>query len=475
MLEKKPLFEPNFSSAPEFFLNINSFMVLPSQYIYLTKFLEIGQIADVLHMVSLKSRSPKAKNLRKFYFLLLVVCCLTGCATQTQRSSLPEEKGPTVLKMLGNSRTSAGYSNTDLKNEADFAAVSMSPKMAQISDETPVPAEGMDGYSTGNSSPTPILDTQNSTSPTRMVEYTANLSLRSASPMGLLDSAEALVKEFPAYVESRQHQYMLIRVQRNSFEPLLKKLGFLGELISQSVSANDITNAYTEVKLRMELLEKTRLRYQALLLKTQDEKTQLDLLQEIKRLTEVIESQTAQLQQLSQRAEYSTIHLNIEAKTPRFSSFQLPQYSGFEWIHELDPLTPQRKYSGKYFAPKIPQDFIQLPHQKKKKIFEAVSAEGVRILAKILPNRPQGDSAFWLSTIQHILGPTYQNHQIKQLADFSFVRLQSHSDTPYLYYVGVKVCGKKLKIIEIYFPNSSLEEKFQTHFSSFTKKGGSTW
>ncbi|MDH5232969.1 MAG: hypothetical protein OEY38_23185, partial [Gammaproteobacteria bacterium] len=90
------------------------------------------------------------------------------------------------------------------------------------------------------------------------------------------------------------------------------------------------------------------------------------------------------------------------------------------------------------------------------------SGERVVFRASQQDNQPQGDTQFWLDAIKLRLKDRYQAADESDVGLFSFLRLQSYDDNPFVYYVGISAEDMKLVLVELYFPSLETEERYRS-------------
>lgn len=86
-------------------------------------------------------------------------------------------------------------------------------------------------------------------------------------------------------------------------------------------------------------------------------------------------------------------------------------------------------------------------------------------------NHPEGDTAFWRQAATLRLTPKYRSVETIEAGGFTLLRLVSHDYTPHSYYVGIKVDGARLKIVECYFPTTDLESRYQEAIFASLREG----
>ncbi|MBN1335477.1 MAG: DUF4349 domain-containing protein, partial [Deltaproteobacteria bacterium] len=255
-------------------------------------------------------------------------------------------------------------------------------------------------------------------------------------------------------------------------------------VLDKAVSAEDITEAYSEVDLRLQTARATRERLMSILARAKDEKQKIQILKQIQRLTEEIDGLEARLKVLSTLASFSRI--TVEG-VPRRAIEDRPQedeIAGFEWIRTLSPFRRDVAFSGKALRLDVPEGFVLLDDRKH---FVAESADGAVVWASRLDNVPRGDAAYWIEAVRTRLGPEFSSAEVSALGPWQVLRLVDPSaalpqapkpastrpaettassepavqeNGPYVYLLAIQVVGRERWLVEAYFPSPAQETRY---------------
>ena len=129
---------------------------------------------------------------------------------------------------------------------------------------------------------------------------------------------------------------LVVRVPAQQFYAALDKLETLGQVSDRYVRAQDVTDAFRDLEMRLRNAEAVRDRLVKLLDKAPDVPQSLEVERELDRITERIELLKGQLKSMGDRIAFSTITIRFQAKRDEVINpeFQLP----FEWLRQ--PRTP---------------------------------------------------------------------------------------------------------------------------------------
>ncbi len=126
--------------------------------------------------------------------------------------------------------------------------------------------------------------------------------------------------EFFSNSEEQEMLKMTIRVPNENFDNLLQSMDEgLGNVISKNIGADDVTEEYTDVSIRLENKLTYLEKYRDLLKKSTTTKDILEIQENIRNLEEEIESSKGRLKFIDDKVKYSTIELTLIKNKPRNS------------------------------------------------------------------------------------------------------------------------------------------------------------
>lgn len=290
----------------------------------------------------------------------------------------------------------------------------------------------------------------------RMVHYEGWVRVRVTDTRKAIEDAASIATAAGGYVEYQSDNHVALRVPVARAQETFIALQKLGDVEARSLTAQDVTDAFTAAELRLKTMRASRDRLVALLASAKDEHERLRLLAEIRRLTESIDSMDLQVRTLAKLAAYSTITFEAVARQTR-GSVRADGISAFRWLDELSPFSRGVAQQGKLLKLDAPKEFVKLGDTS---IWSAESADGAVIWSHERVNAPQGTTDFWATAIAERLGPDFAEAKREQLGGYDFVSFIDGGDKHYRYRVGVKADGKKLEVIEIYYPTAEHETRY---------------
>jgi hypothetical protein len=125
-----------------------------------------------------------------------------------------------------------------------------------------------------------------------------------------IDAAEGL----GGYLAGRKDHSVVVRVPSAHFRDALTAMEKLGEVTHRSVSAEDVSEQYSDLEVRLQNLRATRQRLQEFLAKSGSMPDMLTVEHELERVAGEIESIEGKMRFLRSRAAFSTITLELIAK-----------------------------------------------------------------------------------------------------------------------------------------------------------------
>jgi hypothetical protein len=181
-------------------------------------------------------------------------------------------------------------------------------------------------------------DTKDLVPPDRMMIYKADITVIVRKP----DTANAkiikIAKKYNGYVLNTGSTYTTIRVKADSLYFALDEIANIGKVKDKNVYAEDITEEYTDLGIRLENAEKARIRYLELLAKAENVEETLLVEKELERLNTDIDLLEGKINKLSHLEEYSTITVYVQEKVrPGPIGFVFKYlYKGVRYLFILD-------------------------------------------------------------------------------------------------------------------------------------------
>lgn len=168
--------------------------------------------------------------------------------------------------------------------------------------------------------------------PSRMIIYTALFVLNVYDREEASKKVVELAREAGGYVATQTNEAVEIRIPANSFVKLTEALPEIGRVLQKDIRARDVTEQFTDLKLRIAAKRKYLESLQKLLEKAQSAQAMLEIQKEVGKVVEEIESMEGRLRYLADQIAFSTISVRFNLATQEaHRAFRLP----FRWVEEL--------------------------------------------------------------------------------------------------------------------------------------------
>ena len=210
------------------------------------------------------------------------------------------------------------------------------PQVAEASRPTPpagprpaeaTPAEGGEG-----GEPAQVADA-GSGGPLLIYEATLNLAVHEVREK-MADVIE-IADDVGGFLQRQDDTTVIIRVPARRFRETLERVEGVGDVLSRRVSAQDVSERFRDIRIRLRNAVEMRDRMAELLQRADTVPDSLTIQRELERLTQEIELYRGQLRALEDRIAFSTITvlfqpIRVDAEVPR-ERFRLP----FPWLDRL--------------------------------------------------------------------------------------------------------------------------------------------
>ncbi|NLW32522.1 MAG: DUF4349 domain-containing protein [Fibrobacter sp.] len=289
----------------------------------------------------------------------------------------------------------------------------------------------------------------------RMITYEGSVTARSSQVDSLLDLAVKIAKDVDGYLQNRKDNTVTIRVPSEKFDLVFDSLIGFGENTDFKKSAEDISDAFRDTDLRIQILGRTIERYLKLLSLVDKETEKLKLLKEIERLQGELEILEVQKKVLSSRAEFAIIHFTVHLRRPNVYMAKQFETAGFHWIEKLDIVNS--KPTGKWLDFEVPSGMVKVENVR---FWLTESPGGTRMWTARLRNDPGGTSRFWIDAIKFRLERRFLKSSISSCNKYKLIRFKPFPGSSYVYTVGVSVKDDEIYLLQMYFPDEEQEKRY---------------
>jgi hypothetical protein len=167
----------------------------------------------------------------------------------------------------------------------------------------------------------------------RKLIYTASLTILVSDVKRAIESTRRLAEGMGGYMQEMTSEAIVIRVPAAKFEDAREALAKMGPVKEQNITAQDVTDEYVDVDIRLKNAKALLEKLQALLAKAQNVKEALDVEKELARVRTEIETLEGRLNLLTNRIAYSTISVAFQRMEE--ASRPLKATLPFYWLQEL--------------------------------------------------------------------------------------------------------------------------------------------
>lgn len=164
--------------------------------------------------------------------------------------------------------------------------------------------------------------------------YTAQITMAVFEVQAALGQIEDLARELGGFLARRDNNSITIRVPAVLFDTAIRKIEKTGDVLNRNVVAQDVTEEYRDLELRIRNARAVRDRLEQLLAKAAKVEESVMVERELERVSAELERMEGRLKFLRDRAAYSTITVTYQPKQRGETTqtpFRLPVY----WLNEL--------------------------------------------------------------------------------------------------------------------------------------------
>ncbi len=146
----------------------------------------------------------------------------------------------------------------------------------------------------------------------RSIVRRAGVHLERKDPEAGPPKAVELAKSHGGYAQLITDRAATVRIPEAKLDAFLAQLPTLGKITERRVSAQDVTEAHRDLKVRLESLDKARQRYLELLAKAQSVSEAVLVEKELERVTADYEAMKAQLDALEGSVALASVDLEFD-------------------------------------------------------------------------------------------------------------------------------------------------------------------
>lgn len=166
-----------------------------------------------------------------------------------------------------------------------------------------------------------------------MLIYTARITMAVFEVNASLSRIEIIGRELGGFLAKRDDRSVTIRVPAQRFEEAVKHIEDVGDMLHRNVTAEDVTEEFRDVEVRLSSARAVQKRLAELLSKAVKVEESIAIERELDRVTGEIERFEGRLKFLRDRAAFSTITVTFEPKPKEQvgATVRLP----VSWLYDL--------------------------------------------------------------------------------------------------------------------------------------------
>ena len=301
----------------------------------------------------------------------------------------------------------------------------------------------------------------------RMVYRSGHALLTHPRPPEILGKVEALAVEAGGFVESAGGRQATVRVPVEGFESVFQAVLGLAPVADKSLTARDVTSAFAETELRLKAARQTLARLQELLAQASEESDKIELLQQIRRLTQDIDSMERRSRALRGLAELARITVEVDTGARELVERATP--AGMEWIDGLSPFEAGSLLEGRPLRLPEPSGFVQID---PKGTLDAESADGATLRGGRMVNEPVGSTRFWADAVAERFAPEFEGVERDEQGGFTVLTFVEPAERSWRWSIAVRASGRWVDAVVVHYPSEGHHQRYSDSVASILSGGG---
>ncbi|NJL12197.1 MAG: DUF4349 domain-containing protein [Microscillaceae bacterium] len=165
-------------------------------------------------------------------------------------------------------------------------------------------------------------------------DLSASLTLIVDEPEALGAKLQTLAEQHQGYLQKTGTEVVVMRVRNESLEMVLSEIEKMGKIKQKQISGEDVTEAYQDLRVRIENGEKLRERYLDLLQKASKVEDLLLIERELERLNTELDLLKGRQSHLEKESALATIYVDIQKKVRPgpIGAIFVGIYKGLRWL-----------------------------------------------------------------------------------------------------------------------------------------------
>ncbi|WP_437318661.1 DUF4349 domain-containing protein [Sorangium sp. So ce385] len=173
-----------------------------------------------------------------------------------------------------------------------------------------------------------------SAAPAPLLVYTAQIAMAVFEVGASLGKVEELARDLGGFLARRDDRAITIRVPAARFDEALKRLEGLGDVLQRNVVAEDVTEEFLDLGVRIRNARVVRDRLEKLLERAAKVEESIQLERELARVTSELERLEGRLKFLRDRVAFSTLTVSFQPRSTETITPSGPRLP-IDWLNEL--------------------------------------------------------------------------------------------------------------------------------------------
>ncbi|WP_437992651.1 DUF4349 domain-containing protein [Sorangium sp. So ce145] len=167
-----------------------------------------------------------------------------------------------------------------------------------------------------------------------LLVYTAEIGMAVFEVGASLAKVEALARDLGGFLARRDDRTITIRVPAARFDEALKRLADLGDILQRNVVAQDVTEEFFDLAIRIRNARAVRDRLEKLLEKAAKVEESIQLERELARVSSELERLEGRLKFLRDQIAFSTLTVSFQPRSTETLAPSGPRLP-IDWLNEL--------------------------------------------------------------------------------------------------------------------------------------------
>lgn len=169
----------------------------------------------------------------------------------------------------------------------------------------------------------------------RLLAYQGEIRVEVARPEDAMAQFVAKAKEWGGYLQNQTGSTVTVRIPAKNFEAAFVLLRGFGRVLQETRKADDVTEEFTDLGIRIDNARKSRDRLLEVLQKAEKVEDVLKVETELRRLTEEIERMEGRRKFLAEQVTMSVVRATFQAVAEAPPVRRSRQMSRFAWINAI--------------------------------------------------------------------------------------------------------------------------------------------